>query len=238
MEMTKETVAGIIDHTQLAATATSADIENLCAEAARYGFASVCVNPVYVPLAVKLLRGTKVKVCTVVGFPLGADATEDKAAQAGNAVEKGADEVDMVIPIGAVKEGRFDDVERDIFFVVQAARTVGEAVHKKPALVKVILETCYLTDEEIVHACKCAKIAGAQFVKTSTGFATPKDEAGKSLPNGASPHAVALMRKTVGDGMGVKASGGIRSAEAAREMIAAGANRLGTSSGVKIIEEW
>ena len=222
MEMTKETVAGIIDHTQLAATATSADIENLCAEAARYGFASVCVNP----------------VCTVVGFPLGADATEDKAAQAGNAVEKGADEVDMVIPIGAVKEGRFDDVERDIFFVVQAARTVGEAVHKKPALVKVILETCYLTDEEIVHACKCAKIAGAQFVKTSTGFATPKDEAGKSLPNGASSHAVALMRKTVGDGMGVKASGGIRSAEAAREMIAAGANRLGTSSGVKIIEEW
>ncbi|MBQ7158587.1 MAG: deoxyribose-phosphate aldolase [Treponema sp.] len=235
--MTKEAVAKMIDHTQLSAVATRADIEKLCAEAKTHGFASVCVNPVYVPFAASLLSGSEVKVCTVIGFPLGADATEDKAAQAANSVEKGADEVDMVIDIGAAKEGRFDDVERDIFYVVQAAHTVGKSMHKNP-VVKVILETCYLTDEEIVRTSKCAKIAGADFVKTSTGFATPKDADGKSLPNGASVHAVKLMRETVGDSMGVKASGGIRSAQTAREMIEAGASRLGTSSGVSIVEGW
>lgn len=235
--MTKESVAGMIDHTQLSAVAVSDDIRKLCAEAGRHGFASVCVNPVYVPLAAELLSGSGVRVCTVVGFPLGADATEDKAFQAANAVKNGALEVDMVIPVGAAKEGCFDAVEKDISAVVKATRSAGEAVHAE-TLVKVILETCYLTDAEIVRCCECARAAGADFVKTSTGFATPKDADGKPLPNGATVHAVELMRKTVGSAMGVKASGGIRSAQSAREMIAAGASRLGTSSGVKIIEEW
>ncbi len=237
MTVTKEQLAKMIDHTQLAAYATRADIEKLCGEARQYGFAAVCVNPVHVPLASSLLAGSDVKVCTVIGFPLGADATEDKAAQAANSVKKGADEVDMVMDIGAAIEGRFDDVERDIFYVVQATRMTGKDMHKSP-LVKVILETCYLSDEGIARACACAKAAGADFVKTSTGFATPKDMYGCPMPNGAKAREVRLMRRTVGEEMGVKASGGIRTAEAARKMIASGANRLGTSSGVKIIEEW
>lgn len=227
-------LAKLIDHTCLAPTATRADIEKLCAEAKTYGFVSVCVNPKHVPLASRLLLESDVAVCTVVGFPLGADATEDKAAQAAHAIAQGADEVDMVVDIGAVKEHDWSAVQDDIAAVVAKTREAGKKAHKS-TIIKVILETCYLTDEEVTHASLCAKKAGADFVKTSTGFATPKDAHGNPLPNGATVHAVALMRSAVGADMGVKASGGIRNAETARAMIAAGATRLGTSSGVQII---
>lgn len=235
--MTKQEIAKMIDHTQLSACATSADIEKLCLEAKKYGFASVCVNPCYVPMAHDLLDGSEIKVCTVIGFPLGADAAADKTAQARNAVASGADEVDMVINLGMVKEGDFEGVEDDIRVVVEDCR--GEASDNgKSVVVKVILETCYLSDDEIEKCCIAAKQAGADFVKTSTGFATPKDAAGSPLPNGASTHGVALMRKIVGDSMGVKASGGIRTAEDAKAMIEAGATRIGASSGVQIVENW
>lgn len=233
MDMDRTAVARMIDHTQLAATATRGDIERLCAEARQYGFASVCVNPVHVPLAARLLAGSDVAVCTVVGFPLGADSTEDKVAQAANALRHGAAEVDMVIDIGAAKEHRWDTVEQDIASVVRVAHG-GETA----GIVKVILETCYLTDDEIAQACRCALRAGADFVKTSTGFAAPKDADGNALPNGATVSAVSLMRTVVGADMGVKASGGIRTAQAARAMIAAGATRIGTSSGVAILTAW
>ena len=235
--MTKEEIAKMIDHTLLAATATKAQIEKLCGEAKKYGFASVCVNPVWVPLAVKELQGQSSAVCTVIGFPLGAERSQTKAGAAKQAVLDGADEIDMVINIGAAKDGDFDIVEDDIRAVVQATKEGGQQMGKK-ALVKVIVETCYLTDQEIQAACLAAKKAGADFVKTSTGFGTPKDADGKPLPNGAQVRHVELMRKTVGPDMGVKASGGIRDAAAARALIEAGANRLGCSAGVAIVESW
>ena len=235
--MTKEEVAKMIDHTQLAATAGRKAIETLCAEAREYHFCSVCVNPVNVPVAASLLKDSGVKVCTVIGFPLGADSSADKAAQTSDTIKAGADEVDMVIDFGAAKDGRFKDVGSDISAVVNAARAEEKVLGKK-ITVKVILETCYLTDEEIAECCLCAKHAGAAFVKTSTGFATPKDKDGKVLPNGATVHAVALMRKTVGSSMGVKASGGIHNAEECKAMIDAGATRIGASSGVKILQGW
>lgn len=235
--MTKEEIAKMIDHTLLAATATKAQIEKLCDEAKNYGFASVCVNPAWVSLAAKELQGHSSAVCTVIGFPLGAETSKAKAFAAKEAVLDGADEVDMVINIGAAKDGAFDLVEDDIRAVVQAAKEGSEQKGEK-ALVKVIVETCYLTDQEIEAACLAAKKAGADFVKTSTGFGTPKDSDGKALPNGAQVRHVALMRKTVGAEMGVKASGGIRDAEAARALIEAGANRLGCSAGVAIVEGW
>lgn len=211
----KKQLASMIDHTNLKATACTQDIEKLCREAIQFGFASVCVNPVHVPLASELLKDSDVKVCTVVGFPLGATSHEAKAAEAACAVADGAEEVDMVIDIAAVKEKRYEDVEDDISMVVNACDS---------ALVKVILEVCYLTDEEIVEACKIAVKAGADFVKTSTGFGT----------GGATIEAVALMRKTVGDKTGVKAAGGIRTTEDAVAMINAGANRIGCSAGTAI----
>lgn len=235
--MTKQELAKMIDHTQLSACATTDDIVRLCEEAKKYGFASVCVNPCYVPTAHDLLDGSAIKVCTVIGFPLGADAAADKTAQARNAVASGADELDMVINLGLVKEGDFESVEDDIRVVVADSRVEASEL-EKTVVVKVILETCYLTDDEIEKCCLAAKEAGADFVKTSTGFATPKDADGKALPNGATEHAVALMRKTVGDSLGVKASGGIRTAADVKAMIAAGANRIGASSGVQIIENW
>lgn len=235
--MTKEEVCKMIDHTLLAATATKAQIQKLCAEAAQRSFASVCVNPVWVPLAAKELQGKTPAVCTVIGFPLGAEKSQVKAFAAKEAVLDGADEIDMVINIGAAKEGRFDAVQEDIAAVVQAVKEAGSQKGKK-ALVKVIVETCYLTDQEIEGACLAAKKAGADFVKTSTGFGTPKDAAGNPLPNGAQVRHVQLMRKTVGPDMGVKASGGIRDAAAARALIEAGANRLGCSAGVAIAESW
>ncbi len=214
-EIDKKKIASMIDHTNLKATATVAEIKKLCQEALEFKFASVCVNPVYVALAYSILKDTDVKVCTVVGFPLGATSHEAKAAEAACAVTDGAQEIDMVIDIGAVKDKRFDDVEDDISLVVNAA---------KPAIVKVILETCYLTEEEIIAACRIAVKAGASFVKTSTGFGS----------GGATVEAVSIMRKTVAEEIGVKASGGIRTAEDALAMIAAGANRLGCSAGVSI----
>ena len=214
--MDKKTIAAMIDHTLLKPEATPAQIEKLCAEAAEYHFASVCVNPVYIPLAARLLKGTGVKVCCVVGFPLGAIAPEQKAAEAASCAAMGAEELDMVIHVGAAKVGDWALVQRDIEGVVKAA--AGHTV-------KVIIETCLLTDEEKVKACEVAKAAGAHFVKTSTGFST----------GGATTHDIALMRKTVGPEMGVKASGGIRDYETAMAMIEAGANRIGASAGIAIV---
>ena len=214
--MDKKTIASMIDHTLLKPEATPAQIEKLCAEAAEYHFASVCVNPVYIPLAARLLKDTGVKVCCVVGFPLGAIAPEQKAAEAASCAAMGAEELDMVIHVGAAKAGDWALVQRDIEGVVKAA--AGHTV-------KVIIETCLLTDEEKVRACEAAKAAGAHFVKTSTGFST----------GGATTHDIALMRKTVGPEMGVKASGGIRDYETAMAMIEAGANRIGASAGIAIV---
>lgn len=211
-------LAGMIDHTLLKPEATSEQIERLCQEALEFGFASVCVNPVYVPQVSSRLKGSSVKTCTVIGFPLGASSSPIKAAEARHAVLQGAEELDMVISIGAVKSGRWNDVKEDILAVCSVAGS---------SIVKVILETCLLTDDEIVRSCHIAKEAGAHFVKTSTGFSTA----------GATREHVALMRQTVGPDMGVKASGGIRTYEDAMAMIAAGANRLGASAGPKILTD-
>lgn len=235
--MNKTEVAAMIDHTVLAPNINSSKIEKLCQEAVANGFASVCINPSFVSLASELLSGSKVKVCTVIGFPLGAVPTEDKAHETTLAVEHGADEVDMVIDIAAALDGRISVVGSDIAGVVQAAREAGKKAGKN-IIVKVILETCYLDDKTIADCCLCAKNAGADFVKTSTGFGTPKAADGTPLPNGATEHHIRLMRETVGPEMGVKASGGIRSALTAQAMINAGANRIGTSSGTAILETW
>jgi len=211
-------LAGYIDHTLLKPDATEDQIRQLCAEAIEYGFASVCVNPTWVPLAAQLLAGAKPVVATVIGFPLGATLPDVKAYETRRTREEGATEFDMVINIGALKSKNFRLVERDIAGVVEAAR--GHVV-------KVIIETALLTDEEKVEACVIAKAAGADFVKTSTGFAS----------KGATVEDVALMRRVVGADMGVKASGGIRSAQDMKAMIEAGATRIGASAGVKIIKE-
>lgn len=227
----------MIDHTLLAPTAGTGDIEELCAQAASYHFASVCVNPCFVSVAKKALDGTDVHVCTVISFPLGADATEAKAYEAQCAIRDGADEIDMVMNIGAALGGMFSAVEEDIRAVASACREAGIGAGRK-VILKVILETCFLDDKAIEKCCICAVNAGADFVKTSTGFSAPKGSDGNLLPNGASVHHVELMRRTVGASIGVKASGGIRSACAAARMIIAGANRIGTSSGIQIIDTW
>lgn len=206
-----------IDHTLLKPDASQEQIETLIEEAKKYDFASVCVNPTWVNFAAQALKATDVKVCTVIGFPLGANTPELKAFETSDAIQNGANEVDMVINIGALKSRNFDLVERDIRAVVEAT---------KGTLVKVIIETCLLTDDEKVKACQIAQKAGADFVKTSTGFST----------GGATVADVALMRKTVGPDMGVKASGGARSYEDALAFIKAGATRIGASSGVAIME--
>lgn len=216
--MKKTEIAQMIDHTLLKAFATESQIEKLCQEAADYHFASVCVNPCHVALAARLLQGTGVKVCTVIGFPLGANTWETKAFETKDAIAKGAQEVDMVINIGALKSGNHALVEKDIRAVVEAA---------SGALVKVIIETCYLTDEEKVIACQAAARAGADYVKTSTGFG----------PGGSTPADVALMRQTVPPTMKVKASGGVRNYQEALAVIEAGASRIGASAGIAIVEE-
>ncbi len=208
-----------IDHTLLKATATTEQIKELCLQAKEYDFASVCVNTCYVTLAKEMLKDTDVKVCCVVGFPLGAMATVSKAYETKQAIKDGATEIDMVINIGAAKEGNWKYVEDDIRAVVEAAQ--GN-------LVKVIIETCLLTDEEKVQACKCAVNAKAHFVKTSTGFSTA----------GANVEDVKLMKETVKGYCLVKAAGGIRSLADAKMMIDAGADRLGCSAGIKIMEEF
>ncbi|MBM6601604.1 deoxyribose-phosphate aldolase [Priestia megaterium] len=212
-----QNITGIIDHTLLKADATEEQITVLAQEAKEYSFASVCVNPTWVKKAAELLKDApEVKVCTVIGFPLGATTSAVKAFETTNAIENGADEVDMVINIGALKDKNYDLVQSDIQAVVDAA--------KGKALVKVIIETALLTDEEKAKVSELAVKAGADFVKTSTGFST----------GGATVEDVALMRKTVGPGVGVKASGGVRGLEDAKAMIEAGATRIGASSGVSI----
>ena len=206
----------LIDYTLLKQDATPEQIMKLCFEAKEYDFMSVCVNPAYVPLAHELLKDSDVKVCTVIGFPLGMNLTKTKVEEAMLAVSQGADEVDMVINVGMLKSENDEYVENEI-------RLIKESINGK--LLKVIIETCLLTDEEKVRACLAAKKAGADFVKTSTGFST----------GGATVHDVALMRQTVGNEMGVKASGGVRTHEDLLAMVEAGANRIGTSNGTKII---
>lgn len=215
--MTTSQLAKMIDHTLLRADATRNEITKLIEEAKQYQFASVCVNPGWVSYASEQLQGTGVDICTVIGFPLGASTSEVKAFETKDAIAKGATEVDMVINVSALKDGNDDVVEQDIRAVVEAAAGT---------LVKVIIETCLLTDEEKVRACQAAVRAGADFVKTSTGFST----------GGATPEDIALMRRTVGPDVGVKASGGVRSLEDMQKMIEAGATRIGASSGVKIMQ--
>ncbi len=216
--MTTPQLAKMIDHTLLRADATQSEMAKLTEEAKQYQFASVCVNPGWVAYAAEQLQGSGVDICTVIGFPLGASTSETKAFETKDAIAKGATEVDMVINISALKDGKDDYVEQDIRAVVEAA--AGKA------LVKVIIETCLLTDEEKVRACQAVVRAGADFVKTSTGFST----------GGATPEDIALMRRTVGPDIGVKASGGVRSLEDMQKMIEAGATRIGASSGVKIMQ--
>ena len=210
-------IRAYIDNTLLKPDATPEQIEKICAESREYGFASVCVNPAYVPLAAKCLSGSGVKVCTVIGFPLGMNQTEVKAFEASLAEKQGAEELDMVINVGRLKAGDDEYVKKDIEAVVAAAN--GK-------LVKVIIETFLLTDEEKTRACGIAKAAGADFVKTCTGFSG----------GGANVRDIALMREAVGPEMGVKASGGVRDFESAKALIEAGATRIGASSGKKIVE--
>jgi deoxyribose-phosphate aldolase len=212
-------IASLIDHTLLRPEATRADIFELCREARDYNFASVCVNAYWVPVAARELAGSPVLVCTVVGFPLGATSTAAKVAETEAALAAGAQEIDMVQNIGALRGDDSHAVQQDIEAVVKAA-------HRAGAIVKVILETALLDDDQKTAACLLAKAAGADFVKTSTGFGA----------SGATVHDVALMRRTVGPGMGVKASGGIRTLDDLNKMVAAGATRIGSSSGVKILD--
>ena len=216
-KITKHQLAGTIDQTMLKIEATYGDVERLCLEAEKYHFAAVAVHPVNVCLAAKMLKGTGVKVCAALAFHLGAYPPEIKEFECRDVIEKGADELDMVMNIGALKEGKYDLVRKEVEGLVRAAE--GKTT-------KLILETCLLTDEEKIRACEIAKECGADFVKTSTGF-------GK---RGATVHDVKLMREAVGVDMGVKASGGIRNTETAIAMIEAGANRLGVSAGVAIVE--
>jgi deoxyribose-phosphate aldolase len=213
-------VAKLIDHTLLKPDATQDQIAQLCYEARKFGFAAVCVNPTHVKLCSQLLQGTQVQVCTVVGFPLGATPPEVKAYEAQQAIDDGATEVDMVINIGALKSKDYALVERDIAMVARACHAGG-------AILKVIIEAALLTDEDKVIACQLSKVAGADYVKTSTGFG----------PGGATARDVALMRRAVGPELGVKAAGGIKNLADAKEMVAAGATRIGASAGIKIVQE-
>jgi len=213
-------VAGLIDHTLLKPDATRTDIEKLCREAAEFRFATVCVNPTWVALSAQLLRGTSVGVCSVVGFPLGATTPDVKHYEARRAIFDGAREIDMVINVGALKSGDLRVVQRDIEAVVAACQEAGVAS-------KVIIEAALLTEDEKVTACTLSKAAGADFVKTSSGFG----------PGGATAADVALMRRTVGSEMGIKAAGGVKDYQALQQMVAAGATRIGASAGVRIVQE-
>ena len=213
-------IAHMIDHTLLKADASQAQIAQLCYEAGKHGFAAVCVNPTNVKLAAQLLQGSPVAVCTVVGFPLGATSPEVKSYEAQQAIDDGATEIDMVINVGALKSKDYGLVEQDI-------ATVTRTCHSNRAVCKVIIEAALLTDEEKVKACRLAKAARADYVKTSTGFG----------PGGATVEDVALMRRAVGPEMGIKAAGGIRTLEAVKQMVKAGATRIGASAGVKIVQE-
>ncbi len=220
MLLTESEIARLIDHTLLKPDATQDEIRKLCEEALQYHFASVCVNPWNVAQAAELLRRSTVKVCTVVGFPLGATLPEVKVFEAQKSIERGAQEIDMVINLGALKSGLLDTVEKDF-------RGVVEASHHAGAICKVIIETCLLAREEKIQASLAAKNAGADFVKTSTGFSTA----------GATPEDVHLIREIIGPNTGIKAAGGVRTLEDLQKMVAAGATRIGASAGVKIIQQ-
>jgi deoxyribose-phosphate aldolase len=217
--MKRDELARMIDHTLLKPEATPDEVRVLCEQAREYGFATVCVNPLYVPLVAQELEGSEVGICSVVGFPLGATPTATKLAETEGALQQGATEIDMVIPIGLLKTGEADYVQREI-------AALADLCHDYDAHLKVIIEAVLLTDEEKVTACELSRKAGADFVKTSTGFAK----------GGATVEDVALMRRTVGPDVGVKAAGGIRNYESALEMIEAGANRIGASSSIAIVE--
>lgn len=220
MQFGGSSVPALIDHTLLKPEATEADVRRLCEEAAHFGFASVCVNPFWARMAAEMLRGSSVRVCTVIGFPLGANRPEVKLAEGRAAMGDGAAELDMVLNVGALRSGFREAVREEI-------AALAEAAHANGAILKVILETCLLTREEKVLACRLCMEARADFVKTSTGLST----------GGATVEDVRLMRETVGDGLGVKASGGVRTWAALQEMVRAGATRIGTSSGVSILRE-
>jgi len=213
-------ISALIDHTLLKPEATHDQITQLCEEAREYGFAAVCVNPTNVKLATELLKGSPVAVCTVIGFPLGATLPEVKAYEAQQTIHHGATEIDMVINIGALKSEDYELLEQDI-------TAVARTCHDNGAICKVIIEAALLTEEEKITACQLAKKAGSDYVKTSTGFG----------PGGATVEDVTLMRRVIGPSMGIKAAGGIRTLETAKKMIEAGATRIGTSSGVKIVQE-
>ncbi len=210
-------LAKYIDHTVLKAQTTEGEVKKVCEEAKEYGFFSVCINPSYIEFAKEQLKGSDVKICTVIGFPLGANTSEVKAFETIDAINKGADEVDMVINIGALKDKKYDYVQNDIKAVVDAA--------DGNALVKVIIETCYLSDEEKKIVCELAKTVGTDYVKTSTGFGT----------GGSTPQDIKLMRETVGANIGVKASGGVRNTKDAEAVINAGASRIGASASISIV---
>ncbi len=218
MEWDKKTLSAVFDHTLLKPDASQNDIKKICNEAVRYGFAAVCINPVHVSFAAELLKASPVRTCTVIGFPSGAGASESKAEEAGISIRNGADELDMVINIGALKENNYKLVEKDILSVLE--KSGG-------ALVKVIIETCYLDEKDIIAVCKIAKAAGAHFIKTSTGFGS----------EGATVDNIRLIRKIIGNDMKIKAAGGIRTLEKTLDMLKAGADRIGTSAGVRIISE-
>ena len=217
VKLSKKEMSGMIDHTLLKQNATEEQIAKICEEAKENAFMSVCINPGYVKQCAELLKDTEVKVCTVIGFPLGATTSASKAFEAKDAIENGATEIDMVVNVGKIKSGNWEFVKDDIAAVAKEVNGKG--------LLKVIIETCLLNDDEKVKVCQIAKEAGADFVKTSTGFST----------GGATPKDIALMRKTVGPDMGVKASGGIHTTEEAMSMIEAGATRIGASAGIQII---
>lgn len=229
--MTKKEMASYIDQTLLSADVTKEDIRAFCEKGREYGFMSVCVNTVFVPFAKEILSGSETKVCTVIDFPLGAGGLEVKTSQADIAITNGADETDFVVDLSLVKAHAWEELKKNLTFIT---RSVSEAEAflqdmTKKIVTKLILETCLLTDDEIVNACLCAKDAGFDFVKTSTGFC-------QKTPNGATIHAVRLMKDTVGSEMQVKASGGIRTLKHALDFIEAGADRIGTSSGVQIVD--
>lgn len=233
--MTKQELANFIDQTLLSQEATEEQVKKFCQQAKEYGFASVCINPVFVSTAAKILSGSQTKVCTVIDFPLGAGGTESKMSQADIAITNGADELDFVIDLNLVKSKKWNELTQQLSFLtksVQEASMFAEKdglPRKGKVLTKLILETTLLNDDEIIQSCICAKNARFDFVKTSTGFSMKK-------PNGATIHAVELMRKTVGNEMGVKASGGIHSTQEALDFISAGANRIGASSGIQIVD--
>lgn len=224
MAIKPKDMAKMIDHTFLKPTGKVEDIKKLCEEALEYEFATVCVHPIFVPYANKLLKDSSVKVTTVIGFPLGANTTETKAFETRNAIKNGAQEIDMVMNLSAFKSKAFDLVKSDIKSVVDSTNSAGIT---SDIIVKVIIETCYLEEDEIVKACEIARDAGADFVKTSTGFGS----------GNATVEAVSVMRKTVGRDVGVKASGGIKNFKDALAMLDAGANRIGASSGVEIVTD-